>query len=904
MLKKIRLEKGYLVLTLCILIIGFFIFKDFFLLKNVYIYNDIGSDTNNSYWPYLTYLSNMIYSGDFSLWSFNIGIGTSMFSTNPILTDPFNILAALWGPHLLVYILPYIALLKILTAAIGFYTYLKYIGMSRYSSLISSLLYGFNGFVILWGQHYHMGTIIVFIPFVLLGFERWMKEKKICLYVISLFLIAFSSYYFLYMFAIFFIMYVLVRYFEEYTFQFKHFVVFLLKNALYSILAIGLSCFILLPSVYVALNNPRISGQFIGNNIFSFATVMDYLTIIFRLFSNDILGTGTQFYGLWNYYEAPILYTGTISLLLVPLFFVYANRKNRIIYGTLFFFLFLFLVFPFFSQFLNAFSANSYRWTFIIIVFVCILNAKTLNYISEIKLKSNNLLLFLLFLTIMFISIISLLVGDDLLNWSQFFTHSFKYLFISLLLLLMYCFVIKMMNNRIYKKVILILICIELAVFSSITVNRVMLSKESINSKTGYNDYTKEALNYINEKDNGFFRIDKSYNSVFLADAMSQGYKGLKSYNSLNQPSYVEFLRNMGVPFKILNHPNYLTGLDSNTDLSRLLGVRYLLINNEAFAPNGYELVNEIENVKIYEDKYALPLGFAYERVISYEEFMKYNAEIRSNILLKSFVSKENMTEINKYDNLDLSGIDNSIVLLTMPIDKQNIGLLNIDSVNGELANSLTFNAINNDPQIILPLIKGESPSQEIKVSMHITSSIASEGQLFFGGDNGFSEENSKTFNYGVGETFYEFTFDYSNVSQLRLDISNAPGLFTISDFKIQFVDNKSLNDIESLKKNSLSISKYSNDYIRGSIETDSPKKLFMSIPFDKGWSAKVNGEKVGISNINLGFIGIDLFAGKNMVELSYTPPLLITGSVISFISLLFLLAIIFLKKRKSKRSN
>lgn len=30
MLKKIRLEKGYLVLTLCILIIGFFIFKDFF----------------------------------------------------------------------------------------------------------------------------------------------------------------------------------------------------------------------------------------------------------------------------------------------------------------------------------------------------------------------------------------------------------------------------------------------------------------------------------------------------------------------------------------------------------------------------------------------------------------------------------------------------------------------------------------------------------------------------------------------------------------------------------------------------------------------------------------------------------------------------------------------------------
>ncbi|WMT40593.1 YfhO family protein [Paenibacillus sp. D2_2] len=194
----------------------------------------------------------------------------------------------------MVYVLPYIALLKIMIAALGFYTYLKYIGINKYSSLIVSLLYGYNGFIILWGQHYHMGTIIVFIPFVLLGFEKWVKEKKSSLYIISLFFVAFSSYYFLFMFAMFFIMYVIVRYFEIYKFQLKHFASFIVKIAMYSILAIGLSCFILLPSVYVALNNPRISGQFIDGEIFRLAGFVDYITMFFRLFSNDILGTGTN----------------------------------------------------------------------------------------------------------------------------------------------------------------------------------------------------------------------------------------------------------------------------------------------------------------------------------------------------------------------------------------------------------------------------------------------------------------------------------------------------------------------------------------------------------------------------------------------------------------------------------
>lgn len=700
------------------------------------------------------------------------------------------------------------------------------------------------------------------------------------------------------MFVAFFVIYVLIRYFEEFKFNTKTFFEYISKIAGYSILAIGLSSFILLPSIYVALNNPRINGQFFGADILSFANVIDYLTIIFRIFSNDILGTGNQFHGVWNYYEAPMLYTGTVSLVLVPLFFVHSNRKSRIIYGLLLLVLFLFLLFPFSSLLLNAFSANSYRWTFIIIVFVSIINAKSLNYIFERKLKINTGFLMILFSFFLFTSITSLLIGNDLLNWGEFFTHSFKYLFISLVLLALYCLNMKYIYISLFKRVFLILICLELASFSSITVNRVMLSKETIESSTGYNDYTKNALEYISSNDLGFYRIDKSYNSVFYADAMIQGYKGVKSYNSLNQPAYLDFLRSMEVPFKNINHPNYLTGLDSNTNLNRLLGVKYFLVNNAAILPNGYRLINESGNIKIYQDDYALPLGFAYDNFISYEEFSKFNVSERSDILLKSFVSKEVAEDALTYKSIDLSRIDASNVFNTLPLNEKNISLINIEPVNGDLGTVFTFNALNNDPQIVLPLIKNENMKRKVKLSLKFNSNISSSGQLFFGKENNFVEENTRSFNYIAGDNYLEFIFDYPDIEQMRFDISNAPGTFTISDFKMQIISNESLDDINNLKKNTFNLFSQTNDFIKGSIETDTPKKLFLSIPYDKGWKAKINGKKVDVSNINLGFIGIDLQKGDNIVELSYMPPLLIKGLLITIFSLVVILVVNIKKLR------
>ena len=78
---------------------------------------------------------------------------------------------------------------------------------------------------------------------------------------------------------------------------------------------------------------------------------------------------------------------------------------------------------------------------------------------------------------------------------------------------------------------------------------------------------------------------------------------------------------------------------------------------------------------------------------------------------------------------------------------------------------------------------------------------------------------------------------------------------------------------VTSLKKDSLTISHFSNNHIRGSIRLKEPEILFFSIPYDKGWSAVVDGKPTKPVLCNLGFTGIFLTAGEHQVQLDFELP-------------------------------
>jgi hypothetical protein len=67
---------------------------------------------------------------------------------------------------------------------------------------------------------------------------------------------------------------------------------------------------------------------------------------------------------------------------------------------------------------------------------------------------------------------------------------------------------------------------------------------------------------------------------------------------------------------------------------------------------------------------------------------------------------------------------------------------------------------------------------------------------------------------------------------------------------------------------------------------------LFLPVSYGSGYSAQVNGNPVEISRVFDSFMAIPLKKGQNQVRISYLPPGLLPGAVISLLGLggLFLL--------------
>lgn len=62
---------------------------------------------------------------------------------------------------------------------------------------------------------------------------------------------------------------------------------------------------------------------------------------------------------------------------------------------------------------------------------------------------------------------------------------------------------------------------------------------------------------------------------------------------------------------------------------------------------------------------------------------------------------------------------------------------------------------------------------------------------------------------------------------------------------------------------------------------------MVFTLPYDKGWTAYVNGEKVSISSWQNAFLSIPLEPGSNEIKLTFFPLGLKEGIVVSLIGLI-----------------
>ena len=89
----------------------------------------------------------------------------------------------------------------------------------------------------------------------------------------------------------------------------------------------------------------------------------------------------------------------------------------------------------------------------------------------------------------------------------------------------------------------------------------------------------------------------------------------------------------------------------------------------------------------------------------------------------------------------------------------------------------------------------------------------------------------------------------------------------------------------EAINSRSLDVKEAKDGYIKGKISVEEAGTLFAAIPYDEGWSAKVDGKKVKIEKVQNAFMGIELTEGEHTVEFYYTAPGFYPGLLIMAIS-------------------
>lgn len=643
----------YICLSLLVLIC-FFVFKDFILLRNLFIYKDVASDSVNASYAQFLNISEYLRAQGFPKWSFNNGLGQNIFAL--ILRDPSDLLVYFVKPENIASLVIFKELLKILGAGVIFYLFLKKIALNTYSSLIGAMLFAFSGFMIL-GSGWYIFTFEAFaFALLLYTFERTYQDNAWYLFLIPVVLLSVSMPFNLYVYGLFLFVYIMFRYLLEKGNDVKGLFLLFFKIGGLVILGLGISSVFLFSNIKQLLESPRVAGDatffdtLSGSPMFGVANHESLVTSIMRFFSNDILGSGLNFKGSNNYLEAPLFYCGLFTLLLIPQAFVFFTKRQKIAYSIFVAIWLLPVLFPFFRYAFWLFTGDYYR-AFSLCVDVCLLliGLQALNQID----KSEKINVTVLGVTL---GVLLALLYYPYSGFDEIIDKSVRATvrnFLVVYAVLLYLRTVP--KVKVYMQLaILLVVFVELTYFSYTTVNdkRSPITSKELKHKTGFNDYSKEAIAYIKSIDKGFYRIDKNYSSSpayngGLNDPQAQYYRGTCCYNSFNQKYYVQFLNGVDVTTpnqdKAEVASRRIAGLLNRPLLESLCGVKYFLSKrpDNGFLYATHDSLAMFGDVRVFRKKYCLPVGFAYDKYVFASDFAKLSNNQKDVMLFKSIVIKD-----------------------------------------------------------------------------------------------------------------------------------------------------------------------------------------------------------------------------------------------------------------------
>lgn len=676
-----------------------FIFRDYLYGNDLMIFNDIGSDTWQQYIMNYTSIVNHLRDGSFSLWDFNNGLGINQFNFN--LFDPFLMLlygvGVVLGPaHMLLYI-NVIQILKIMVAAFAFYWFLSQFSFSVLSKMITSYAYALNGFLLVWGQHYQFGTVVIYFLLMLLFCEKFIQKKKgKALFPVMVFLCGIYSVYFTYMCLAATGLYLLFRILMLDGLTWKERIQRFLLGCAEMIMGVGMSLVVFLPMAEVLLNvSSRLESDGTGlldflRQCFTPYSRKFYLSMLKRMFSSNLqngygLAKGPQQY-VMNYYEDPVLFCSTLAVFLNVQFLAVlrkadmTKRAKRVLYGVAALIL-VGTALPVGGTVFNYFTLPTQRYTFVLMTVFLLLMAWMWDYM-----RKGGKLNLVLILAVTALMGWAYWCGYEQAGFQEYRTNILILTVTGILTavcLTLLCFLKDTQIRNVILGVMGVVLVVNVVSEGGTNYqNRVTMKKTDVPAEVMVQetqryeemrtsddkeikyraeiekpqDFFREmyrvdladCLNYLKENDPTFYRVEKDYISGTVSmDSSGQGYRGISTYNSVMNGNVKEFVKTCypELFFADHNHYTFWNNVDDNW-LAAFLGVKYILSGNGEPDETKYKLLDQVGSLYIHVNVLDAQTAHFYTQDISEESLKELCTEENREELLGEAIALEDGTEI------------------------------------------------------------------------------------------------------------------------------------------------------------------------------------------------------------------------------------------------------------------
>lgn len=460
-------------------------------------------------------------------------------------------------------------------------------------------------------------------------------------------------------------------------------------------------------------------------------------------------------------------------------------------------------------------------------------------------------------------------IFNYILNGTLYINSKSLIPFLPLALLLIAISLEKILKNEKLIKIYLIISTCLITII--VNFNDTLILKSKVEEKKEQ-DY-QSLINKITTKDKSFYRIG---NETYMPHSINKVYniKEYKSsvYSSTQNSKYQNWIQKI----QKNNQPyrnNMIQALSGNTLSEAMMGEKYIISIKKL--NDGYSLIDKKGKLYLYENNFALPIIYASKKTL-------------------------NEKKINK-----LKYPENIIAEYTKDIPKEN----NLEKVEFEVKNTknltitkqkkiVKIKALTNAKMTVIP-----KESLEDKILFITFKNKFNKGCHHNKNDQTITINNIKNKLTCRDWKYHNknYTFHYVLISPKQLDITYEEAYYKLDEIEIYAIPKSLLTERkEEITPVKIDYDNTKGDKIVATINVEEKSNIEVAIPYDKGFTIKVDGKKTKYKESTQNGMTFKVSKGKHKIEINYKSPLKDLASIISVIGIILWIGIIIKEKKRT----